>query len=265
MIRKKRKRYRDKKKQKIRQKKLTANGLLIKPTGVKINLCATDSTNVVQEVSLDDSSMTEADKNSKGNAEKDSDTKKTSSTTIEEKQEYINRPTTEIERQVLQYGWEIMEPDSDLTDTDHRWEEFEQQEERMRAGSAQKEIKLKEMYGEYVDMQPCIPVVANDQLQSIELPDYLTPVDRIFIKSKMVELYQKEEKIKEMARHYRDRCEQLQVETLKLKAEKLQLIADGSKEKAKVRHFWRNQILEAQSRSGKILHNALKIHESTIM
>ena len=100
-------------------------------------------------------------------------------------------------------------------------------------------------------MQPCLP--PSSEVSRIQLPKYLNVIDRVDIKAKMVELEMSRENAKEIARHYRDRCSELQIKNKQLEAKNLQTQALGLHEKQKVCHFWRNQILEEQSRSGKIL------------
>ena len=73
----------------------------------------------------------------------------------------------------------------------------------------------------------------------------------------MVELEMSRENAKEMARYYRDKCSELQIKNKKLEAKNMQIQALGLQEKQKVCYFWRNQVLEGQSRSGRILKRAL--------
>ena len=120
--------------------------------------------------------------------------------------------------------------------------------------------KLEDDYGEYVEMQPCLP--PSSEVSKINLPKYLNVIDRVDIKAKMVELEMSRESAKEIARHYRDRCSKLQIKKLQIKnkqleVKNLQIQVLGLCEKHKVHHLWRNQILEEQLRSGKILKLAL--------
>ena len=115
------------------------------------------------------------------------------------------------------------------------------------------------LYGDYIDNEPHFPRL--DQDPKLDLPSYIEPMDKISIRSKLLEMYSKAENAKELARNYRDRCGELKAEIIKMKAQKLQLQAQALEEKQKVRHFWRNEILEGQSRSGRMVRNALKINK----
>lgn len=144
---------------------------------------------------------------------------------------------------------EVDEPESD-----HHWDTFEKEEE-MRAHDKKIEKQMESTYGEYIDAQPCFP--PSYTVSKIQLPNYLDNIDKIDIKAKMTELEMSRESAKEIARHYRDRCSELQIKVKKLESKNLTIQAQGLREKQQVRHFWRNQILEGQSRSGRILKMAL--------
>lgn len=73
-----------------------------------------------------------------------------------------------------------------------------------------KEKQLNDLYGEYVDCEPCFPPAETLRVQ---LPFYITPVDRTYIKLS-------EERAKETARFYRDRSSDLKAKVLRLEHEK---------------------------------------------
>lgn len=82
-------------------------------------------------------------------------------------------------------------------------------------------------------------------------------MDRVNIKAKMLELEASRENAKEIACHYWDRCSELKIQLQEQQAKTLQIYAQGLHDKQKVRHFWRNEILEGKSCSGRILNSAL--------
>jgi len=144
------------------------------------------------------------------------------------------------------------------SEIDYPLDNFAEEEEEMREVQKQKEEKLKSLYGEYVDTQPCFPPA--DDVSEVQLPSYLQVMDKIDIKGKMFKLQSSRERAKEIARHYRDLCGNLQIRIKDMEAKILSLQAKGLREKQRVRYFWRNEVLEEQSRSGKILRNAIKIN-----
>lgn len=125
-----------------------------------------------------------------------------------------------------------------------------------------KEKKMDEMYGDYVDNEPCLP--QNNDEPEIQFPDYMNVMDKISIKSKILELASKEERAKEMVRFYRDRCSDLKCKILQIESEKMQLKLQTAHEKNQIRHFWRNKVIEGQSRSGRILRLGLDIRNNKL-
>ena len=111
-----------------------------------------------------------------------------------------------------------------------------------------------DIHNEEVDEQPCLPV---DTDATIHLPHYMSTADRIHVEDKFVRARHKEEKAKSIARLYRDHCIKLTTEVAQLQLEQAQLKADFTNEKNRIRHFWREQVMEGKSRSGKILQLAL--------
>ena len=118
------------------------------------------------------------------------------------------------------------------------------------------------MVNEYVDSEPCIP---PSKTFKVEVPNYVSPVDRTYIKSQLTQLKLVEERAKETARYYRDRCANLKTKILHLELEKKETEAQNAHEKNQIRFFWRNKILEGQSRSGKMVRHSLAIQNTHII
>lgn len=152
--------------------------------------------------------------------------------------------------------WHYLEPDENLSDTDHNWDE---EDLKLLNDKIKSQQQAEDLYGEYIDNEPYFPRL--DQDPKWDLPAYIERMDKISIRSKLLEMHSKAENAKELARNYRDRCDELKAEIIKMKAQKLQLQAQALEEKQKTRHFWRNEILEGQSRSGRMVRNALKINQ----
>ena len=148
-------------------------------------------------------------------------------------------------------SWFYLEPDIDAN-TEHEWDE-----EDLKLLKHQVETKERDkcLYDGYIDMDPCFP--RQYQPCDLDLPTYIEPLDRINIHSKFVEMHSKMEGIKDIARNYRDKCKELKIELIRMKAQKVQIEADALEQKQKTRYFWRNQILEGSSRSGRIVRTAL--------
>ena len=108
-----------------------------------------------------------------------------------------------------------------------------------------------------------VPPSSNDADHS--LPSYIKVMDRIEIKFKLSQAKFKEEQAKEVARFYRDHCAQLKGEVLKIKSTMAQLKAQNQHEKNQIHYFWRNKIIEGQSRSGRILRLGLDIANNKVM
>lgn len=147
------------------------------------------------------------------------------------------------------------------SESDHRWDDFEREENEMRQCVAEKEKQSSDKHGEFIDSEPCIPPGSD----TIELPDYVTGIDRVYLKSKVIELQQNEKRAKETARFYRDRCCELKAKILETQQEQVKLKVQSIHEKNQIRYFWRNKILEGQSRSGKMVRTALNINNHKII
>jgi len=158
-------------------------------------------------------------------------------------QETNNMPTS----------WYYLEPDEDL-DTEYQWDE---EDLKVLKHQVENEEKAESLYGGYTDMDPCFPRIY--QTCNLDLPTYIEPLDKISIRSKFLGMHSKLECVKELARNYRDKCKELKIEVIQMKAQKVKLQAEALEQTQKTRYFWRNQILEGTSRSGRIVRNALKI------
>jgi len=100
-----------------------------------------------------------------------------------------------------------------------------------------------------VDEEFCLPVNTDT---SINLPYYMSTADRLHVNLNFVKARDKEEQAKSVARQYRDRCTKLMTQVAELQLEQAKLKAAFSNEKNVICSFWRDQILEGQSRSGRI-------------
>lgn len=148
-------------------------------------------------------------------------------------------------------SWFHLEPDND-TETEYQWDV---EDIKILKDQVESEERDKCLYDGYTDMDPCFP--REFQSCDLDLPAYIEPLDRINIRSKFLEMHSKMEGIKEIARNYRDKCKELKIEVMRMKAQKVQMEAKVPEQNQKTRYFWRNQILEGSSRSGRIVRNAL--------
>ena len=123
-------------------------------------------------------------------------------------------------------------PGSDFWDVHMQQAEYWQQRER------EKSEQLKNKYGDFKDDSPSFP---SDE-RKISLPSVLQGIDRVDVSAQFKSVLEKENKALFQARFFRNRCAELEKRIRQLEDEK-----EG------VRYFWRNQILECESRSGKIL------------
>ena len=117
-------------------------------------------------------------------------------------------------------------------------------------------LKLK--HGEYVDSQPCFP--PKSEISKLQLPNYIHLHDRISLKATMYDLESSREQAKEVACYYRDRFYESKIKIKELEARNAQIQSEGLHQSQKVRYFWRNKVLEEESRSGRILKMALTNH-----
>lgn len=148
------------------------------------------------------------------------------------------------------------------SESDHQWDNFEKEEEEMRRCDVEREKQLNEKYGEFVDNEPCFPPCTD---VTIQLPENLPGVDKAFIRLKVLEMKLNEEKAKEVARYYRNRCSELKAKILKVQKEKIEYKVQAFHEKNQTRYFWRNKILEAQSRSRRMVQAALNLNNKIVV
>ena len=116
------------------------------------------------------------------------------------------------------------------------------QAENFRQVQAQKQAELDDKYGTFVDRAPTFPADSR----KITLPDSLKGIDRVEVSFQLKEMLKKENEALFNARFYRDRCETLE-----------QTVRQLQTEKEAVRYFWRNKVLEGNSRAGRILKAAV--------
>ena len=131
-------------------------------------------------------------------------------------------------------------------------------------------------YSECIDSEPTLSPQVNvskktnreftdDELSfppdksEIHVPDYISLTDKIHLKTRMLEFQANQEKAKLIARRYRDECSQLKTKLIEKDAEIVQAKLDATQTQDRLRHFWRNKIIEGQSRSGRILRNTMCI------
>ena len=115
--------------------------------------------------------------------------------------------------------------------------------ERFRHKQSMKRAQLDREYGAFRDDDPCFP----DDRRHLSIPKSVSGIDRVIVTGQLSDMLKLENKALFYARLYRDRCADLQQRCRQLE-----------NEKEKVRYFWRNKVLEGQTRSGKILLMATK-------
>jgi len=165
----------------------------------------------------------------------------------------LNYFVSESNNELYGQSWYYMKPDSDSL-SDHQWEKEDLDLTYNIIENEKKDILL---YGDYVDMDPCFP--CSNKGPNLELPSYIEPLDKVCIRSKLLEMHTKVENAKEMAHNYRDKCNELKKDVMQMKVRNDQLHVQAVEERQKIQHFWCNKILEGQSRSETILRNALNI------
>lgn len=136
------------------------------------------------------------------------------------------------------------ESDSDLFP--HLYDKQEKEAERIRECQKNKDLVKEQKYGAFVDDTVGI-TGSNKSLCPISILKKLPPIDRAIVNN-YIEEWKK--KAVFMAQCYRDQSSRLQKESLEDRAK-------AYEEKEGVRYFWRNQVLEGCSTSGKILNMAL--------
>ena len=135
---------------------------------------------------------------------------------------------------------------------------------RIRSEDLCKEKEKNSLYSEYNDPEPCFPLTDNSHTE-MKFHTNLNVMDKILLNSKIVEIKSSEERAKEIARYYRDRCTSLKTKIALLNSEKSQIKLQAIHEKNQIRYFWRNKIIEGQSRSGRILRNGLNLDNNKVV
>ena len=126
---------------------------------------------------------------------------------------------------------------------EHRFDTDIEEEKQIRAAKAQKEAILGKKYSQYHD--PFESFV--DDTRPLVSPDNLDTFVRIPIMCQLQDMRERENRALLSARLYRDQCCRLR-----------QHIRQLEEEKEGVRYFWRNRVLEGQSRGGKMLKLSLE-------
>ena len=119
-----------------------------------------------------------------------------------------------------------------------QWDILLDEAERFRQKQLEKEAELKHKYGDYHDMDNSFP----DDSPHFSIPNSLSGIDRVVVGSQLADMLKKENHALFYARFYRDRCTELEQCCRQLKTEQ-----------ECIRYFWRNKVLESQSRGGKML------------
>ena len=113
---------------------------------------------------------------------------------------------------------------------DKKEQQINEEAKRIRLEDMYKEKQKYNLYGEYNDHEPCFPFSENRHVE-IELHTNLCAMDKIALKSKVMELKSSEERAKELARYYRDRCTDLKTKVAQLNTEKLQIKLQATHQK----------------------------------
>lgn len=131
---------------------------------------------------------------------------------------------------------------TDSLPRNHDWDILDTEAAQMRAFQAEKDAELRNKYAAYVDSSPVFPF-SNHQ---VNIPKGVTGVNRVLLETEMKNLIYSETKAIEQARLYRNKCDELKQQCDKLESEK-----------EAVRYFWRNKLIEGQSRSAVMLRKSL--------
>ena len=135
------------------------------------------------------------------------------------------------------------ESESESLPGEHRFDADIKEVELIRAKEAQKEAILQEKYSHYQDSSECFA----DDRTPLFIPDNVDRFIRIPIVCQMRDMRERENRALLSARIYRNRCSTLR-----------RRIRELEEEKEGVRYFWRNQVLEGQSRGGSMLKLSLE-------
>ena len=122
------------------------------------------------------------------------------------------------------------------------WEVLNRESQKLRTEETVKAIEMNNQYGHYVDTEPAF----LSKKRKIAVPKCITGIERVKLEADLRHIVYDESKAIRQAQIYRDKCATLE-----------RCCEDLKKETQAVRYFWRNQLMEGQSRSAKILGNAL--------
>lgn len=123
-----------------------------------------------------------------------------------------------------------------------RWDPMLDEAARARQRKREVEEEKEKLYGSFEDPETSFP----DGDRKLKLPASLSGIDRVSVTSQLQDMRSREKDALFTARFYRDRCTEL-----------LQHCRELENEKEKVRFFWRNKVLEGQSRAGRMVNLAI--------
>lgn len=121
--------------------------------------------------------------------------------------------------------------------------------EKIRQYENNKELLKARKYGLFIDDATAVTASCNS-LCPFSILNKLPPIEQVTVKKYLDELRTHEKKATFMAQSYREQNQ-------RLKQQILENNARAHAEKEGVRYFWRNQLLEGCSRSGRIINLAL--------
>ena len=125
---------------------------------------------------------------------------------------------------------------------DHRFDAMMEKAAEERDAKLQKQATLMKKYSHFADNAESFP---SDQ-RTLEIPTNMDRFDRVSGMAEMQDMLARENTALQSARIYRDRCTDLK-----------KRIRELEEEKEGVRHFWRNKVLEGNSRGGKMVMMAI--------
>lgn len=120
-----------------------------------------------------------------------------------------------------------------------RWDSMLDEAARMRQAMREVVEDKTKMYGSYEDVEPSFP----DGDEQLELPQSLSGIDRVIVTSQLKDMRAREKGALFKARFFRNKCTELHQRCRALQTEK-----------EEVRFFWRNKLLEGQSRAGRMVN-----------
>ena len=132
---------------------------------------------------------------------------------------------------------------SDSFPKNREWDVLEEEAAQLRELQAMKEAELNKKYSTYVDSSPAF--VFHHGKPSI--PKTIVGIDRVLLETEMNNVVYKENKAIQQAKLYRDKCTQLEQQCRELETEK-----------EAVHYFWRNKLVEGQTRAARMLKESLK-------